>query len=277
MDRQSKKFIAPGSWFSLRYPSGWSEFEDMEESFLFYNPEKWSGNFRISAFRSGDRQYAEKSIREELKQNGQAEKVNLAGWECAYGKETFQEEGTYYTTHLWITGKGNLLFECSFTVPMGGDAQPAEKIIESLEICVKEGFSKEIIPVRVLEIGLINEGYEWTSATVKKILKKDFMGVAADIPRIQQVMETGNFKSGQKEVWQSLGIAFGAILVNEIDGMEWVTVVDGSQEYPALRYEETDILIRPAEMIWEKVKNQQHCILSEEFDCIKKKVEELYK
>ena len=41
------KYIAPGGWFSLEYPAGWREFEDTEESFLFYDPDKWSGNFRI--------------------------------------------------------------------------------------------------------------------------------------------------------------------------------------------------------------------------------------
>ena len=44
------KYISPGSWFSLEYPSDWREFEDTEDSFLFYNPDKWMGNFRISAY-----------------------------------------------------------------------------------------------------------------------------------------------------------------------------------------------------------------------------------
>ena len=40
------KYISPGGWFSLEYPMGWHEFEDTEESFLFYNPDRWTGNFR---------------------------------------------------------------------------------------------------------------------------------------------------------------------------------------------------------------------------------------
>ena len=42
------KYISPGGWFSLEYPMGWHEFEDTEESFLFYNPDRWTGN---SAYR----------------------------------------------------------------------------------------------------------------------------------------------------------------------------------------------------------------------------------
>ena len=42
------KYISPGGWFSLEYPMGWHEFEDTEESFLFYN---LTGGQVISAYR----------------------------------------------------------------------------------------------------------------------------------------------------------------------------------------------------------------------------------
>ena len=51
------KYISPGSWFSLEYPSDWREFEDTEDSFLFYNPDKWMGNFRISAYQGESHTY----------------------------------------------------------------------------------------------------------------------------------------------------------------------------------------------------------------------------
>ena len=65
---QGKKFISPGAWFSMNYPSDWNEFEDGEGSFLFYNPEVWTGNFRISAFK-GKAGYGKDVIRQELKGN----------------------------------------------------------------------------------------------------------------------------------------------------------------------------------------------------------------
>ncbi len=49
--KQGKKYISPGAWFSMVYPADWNEFEDGEGSFLFYNPNEWTGNFRISAFK----------------------------------------------------------------------------------------------------------------------------------------------------------------------------------------------------------------------------------
>lgn len=66
------KYISPGSWFSLEYPNDWREFEDEEDSFLFYNPEKWNGNFRISAYRGKSAKYAQDCMADELQQNQSA-------------------------------------------------------------------------------------------------------------------------------------------------------------------------------------------------------------
>jgi len=134
---QGKKFISPGAWFSMNYPSDWNEFEDGEGSFLFYNPDVWTGNFRISAFK-GKAGYGKDAIRQELKENDSASLVKVGTWECAYSKEMFQEEGTYYTSHLWITGVDDIAFECSFTVPKGGVVKEAEDVIATLEVR-KEG------------------------------------------------------------------------------------------------------------------------------------------
>ena len=102
--KQSKKFISPGAWFSMNYPATWNEFEDSESTFLFYNPDNWTGNFRISAYRGGQN-YAATSVEQELRDNVSAQPVRVGAWHCAYSKEMFEEEGVYYTTHLWLTGK----------------------------------------------------------------------------------------------------------------------------------------------------------------------------
>lgn len=177
---QGKKFISPGTWFSMIYPSDWSEFEDGEGSFLFYNPEHWTGNFRISAYKEdaaapGGMNYGKDSVRQELKENLLLSLVKVGHLECAYSKEMFEEEGTYYTSYLWVTGIDNVAFECSFTVPKGEHVDEAEKIISSLEIR-KDGqkYPAEIIPIRLSEIYQVNEAYEWVTDTVKTQLKKTF-------------------------------------------------------------------------------------------------------
>ena len=92
---QGKKFISPGAWFTMIYPSTWSEFEDGEGSFLFYNPDVWTGNFRISAFKAdaaarGSINYGREAVKQELKDNPSASLVKVGRLECAYSKEMFQ-------------------------------------------------------------------------------------------------------------------------------------------------------------------------------------------
>lgn len=280
---QGKKFISPGAWFSLVYPASWNEFEDTEDTFLFYNPNKWTGNFRISAYKAeakapDARNYGKNAARDELEQNSQAELVKVGVLECAYSKETFQEEGEYYVSHLWVTGIDNIAFECSFTVPRGEtDVKQAEEIIASLQVRKENAhYPQEIIPIRVLEINEVNEAYEWASSNIKKVLKKDFTASAEDIAKIHQVMKTGNFKLQQRAPWEAFGIAFGAILVNEIDGMEWVTVIDGNREFAALRFRDTDVVVYPAGLVWNKVRNGEKCDLQKEFEKIKEEVEKVW-
>ncbi|MEG2514175.1 MAG: DUF3805 domain-containing protein [Bacteroidaceae bacterium] len=270
MNIQDRKFISPGAWFSLIYPKEWNEFEDTEDSFLFYNPNKWSGNFRISAFKADSKEpdamrYGEDAVKDELKNNAEARLVKVGKWDAAYSSETFQEEGEWYTSHVWIMGESNLSLECSFTVPRTEDIKIAEEILNTIEVRKEEVHrSIEIIPIRVLEIGTVNEAFEWASSTIKKLLKKDFTASLEDVEKIQQIIDSENFKAQLREVWESIGISFGAILVNEIEGMEWVTVVDNKKEYPALCYKNGELIVYPMQLIWEKKKVGEHCDLQME-------------
>lgn len=268
------KYISPGSWFSLEYPDDWHEFEDTEDSFLFYNPDKWSGNFRISAYQGESDRYAEECMEYEVQQNRGACPVKVGGWNCIYSSESFQENGAWYVSHLWVTGKGNISVECSFTVAKGESAEAAERIIATLQVRGKgDKPLKEVIPARVLEINVINEGYDWAVSVIKKQLTKDFTASLSDIDSIQAVMDSGRFNKSQRQAWESFGIAFGAILVNEMDGMDWVTVIDGRKEFPALRFKMTEVMVYPTELIWNRIKEGKSCSLKGEFERICSEVE----
>ena len=258
-----KKFISPGAGFSMNYPSDWNEFEDGEGSFLFYNPDVWSGNFRISAFK-GKAGYGKEAIRQELKENDLASLVKVGALECAYSKEMFQEEGTYYTSHVWITGIDDIAFECSFTVPKGGTVQEAEEVIATLEIR-KEGqkYPAELIPVRLSEIYQINEGYEWTVSTVKQELKKDFQGTEDDLEKLQQMIDSGKIGPKKKDEWLAIGITICTILANEVDGMEWKTLIDGNREAPVLQYKNG--IIDPMKLTWSRIKAGESCNVIETY------------
>lgn len=269
-----KKYISPGAWFSLEYPDSWCEFEDTEDSFLFYNPDKWNGNFRISAYRGNSSDYARECMEDELRQVRGAKSVKVGAWNCVYSTESFQENGVWYTTHIWVTGRGEISVECSFTVIKGESPKAGEAIVSSLK--VRNASDKPVkaeIPVRVLEINQINESYDWAVSTVKKQLTKDFTGVQADLENLQKVIDSGRFNPKQRQAWESFGMAFGVILVNEMDGMEWVTVIDGQKEYPALRFHGSKVEVNPLTLIWDKVRNGQSCNLKAEFERIKNEVE----
>lgn len=269
-----KKYISPGSCFSLEYPDNWCEFEDSEDCFLFYNPDKWTGNFRISAYRGNSSAYANECLEDELHQVRGAKKVKVGSWDCVYSSESFQENGVWYTTHIWVTGRGEISVECSFTVAKGEIPKAGEAIVASLKVRnVSDKPVKEVIPVRILEINQINENYDWAVSTVKKQLTKDFTGTAADLENLQKVIDSGRFNPKQRQAWKSFGTAFGVILVNEMDGMEWVTVIDGQKESPALRFRDSKVMVNPISLIWDKAKSGQPCDLKAEFERIKNEVE----
>ncbi|MDR0973661.1 MAG: DUF3805 domain-containing protein, partial [Prevotellaceae bacterium] len=146
-----KKFISPHAWFSLQYPHDWHEFEDEADTFLFYNPDKWTGNFRISALKEENiPDFGHVFVTGELK-SSLAEPRTVGNMPCAYTRTEFWEDGTY-VTHKWIIGLENMGFVCSFTTTLQGDIRVAERMISSIEVR-KDGekYPPEVIPVRVVE------------------------------------------------------------------------------------------------------------------------------
>ena len=254
-----KKFIAPGGWFSLNYPASWSEFEDNEDSFLFYNPEEWSGNFRISAYRGTvDKKtglsYGATTLKQTLKENPSAKTITLGSYTCVYGKEMFMEDEAYYTTHWWVVDANELVLDCSFTVAKGASIDEATNVIASIEVRLQDQkYPAELIPVRLSEIFLINESFEWASTEVKERLKQDFHGGEDDLPKLQKVVDEGAIGPKKKDQWLALGICLCVIVTNEVDGVQWRTLIDGNREVPVLQFVDGRT-VDPLKLIWSKIK-----------------------
>lgn len=239
----------------MDYPAVWSEFEDGEGSFLFYNPERWTGNFRISAFKGKSKSYGAEVLRGELSRGGSVRPLTVGGWKCAYSVEMFEEEGVFYTCHRWVTGAGDMAFDVSFIVQKGGSKAEAEQVIATLESRrVGERYPAEVIPVRLAEICQINEAYEWVEHEVKERLKTDFQGTEADIAHMQQMIDQAAFSPKKKEVWLNLGIVLCVILANEVDGLEWRTLMDGNREAPILVDVADGKVTDPMKLVWSRVK-----------------------
>lgn len=268
-----KKYISPGGWFSLEYPTNWSEFEDKEDTFLFYDPNKWNGNFRISATKGKDNRYGNECLRSELEENPSAVITMIGKVQCAFSSESFKENGNMYTSYIWIMDYGTICIDCSFTTIKNGEKSVAEDIIHTIYVPKSHnGFHHELIPARIIEIGEINTAYGWTEKTVKKELKKDFIGEEDDIVKLQQVIDMGKFKPQQKEVWSNFALTFGSIMVNEMDGIEWKTFIDGPTECPVLQFMSSDLVINPVSLIYNKVKQNEHIDLIAEYEQIQNEV-----
>ena len=270
-----KKFISPGGWFSLEYPSDWNEFENSEDTFLFYNPNHWNGNFRVSATMGRNVDYGKSCLNDELRENPTAVVSRIGKTGCVYSVETFQEGAAWFTTYFWMLDYGKICMECSFTTHKNGEKIFAEKIIQSIFVPKnKHYFNHEIIPIRILEVGEINAAFESVEKLVKKELSKDFTGIEKDLVKLQHLLDSANPKFQKKEVKENIALAFGTILVNEMDGMEWFTLIEDKRECPVLCFEQSNIIVDPFAFIINKVKNDGSCDLTAEYNRIRQEVDE---
>ena len=252
----------------------WCEFEDSEDCFLFYNPDKWTGNFRDFCL-SGQfvslcqRMSGRRAASGTRGQEGESRFMGLR----LFFRKLSGEWCVVHHPHLGNRSRrdfrGVLVHR-----GQGRESQSRRAIVASLKVRnASDKPVKEVIPVRILEINQINENYDWAVSTVKKQLTKDFTGTEADLENLQKVIDSGRFNPKQRQAWESFGTAFGVILVNEMDGMEWVTVIDGQKEFPALRFRDSKVMVNPISLIWDKAKSGQPCDLKAEFERIKNEVE----
>lgn len=233
-----KKYISSGSWFSFLYPDAWHEFEDEPGSFLFYNPISWTGNLRVSAMMDTSPQYAAEVMRHELKEYEGAVRQNIGGHEYVYSKETFQEGGAWYTSHFWVTGKRQTVVYLTYTLPKGNDVDEAMAVLESLSLLdANKPDCHEVIPIRLAEIAIVNEAFEYIQKEVKNCLKKDFSSatVESSLSYLQHLYDEGKLKN-HPSTWERLGRVLGCFLIEEMDGVDWVTVIDGQSERPMLYF-----------------------------------------
>jgi len=127
-------FTSDNSQFSLKLPGSWSEYDDDDDLFAFFNTERWSGNLRISYLylQNDDGSGVDGSFlynQSELVKHPDAILVKLGKWEAVfYTKETDADGAIYF----WITGSKNDLFICSLSFDkafLGSDWHNNELIV----------------------------------------------------------------------------------------------------------------------------------------------------
>ena len=260
-----KKFISPGSWFAFNYPDEWFEFSEEADCFLFYNPEKWNGNFRISAYRDASSTFGDTMMRQALKTPG-AKLAKVGRWETIYAAESFTEQLVEYVTHRWTIGCGQTCVECSFTeewthpIPscegggtviaeplsppcredLGGSIGVANAIIASLEILQpRESFHNQYIPVRVSEVELIESCYATVEELGMKLFKERFRDFEYNVHLLQKVARRPELiRQLGADAGAVMGVTLCALLTECVEGLEWNTFINGKVEAPVLMYGE---------------------------------------
>lgn len=232
-----KKFISPGSWFAFAYPDEWFEFSEEADCFLFYNPEKWDGNFRISAYRDASPSFGDTMMRQALKAPG-AKVSKVARWETVYSAETFTEQLVEYVTHRWTIGCGQTCVECSFTAPVTGHLGDANALIASLEILQpRESFHNRYIPVRVSEVELIESCYATIEELGMRLFKERFRDFDYNVRLLQKIARRPELaKQLGSDAGAVMGVVLCALLTESVEGLEWNTYVNGRVEAPVLMY-----------------------------------------
>lgn len=263
----TKKFIAPGGWFEMQYPLSLTEFEDEEGSFLFYNPDSWNGNFRISAYRGDSADFARQCLQEDLSTQKGARKVRVGDYECSYSQEAYIEQEVRYKDHYWVFGSSDMAFYASLAGEEDFSTELAEQIIASVKARDLEAkYPAETIQIRVKEIQEIDEAYDMIQRLVKEKFTVDFRGEPQDIRLMQRLLKDGGLNPKKREVWIALGITLLAILTNQYEGFEWKTLIDGDREAPVLMRLANGEIIDPLHLVWSKVKRDQQVDLEEVFD-----------
>ena len=243
-----KKFISPGSWFAFTYPDAWYEFSEEADCFLFYNPEKWDGNFRISAYRDASSSFGDNMMRQALKAPG-AKLSKVGRWETIYSVESFTEQLVEYVTHRWTIGCGQTCVECSFTEESAPASQGegrgeglgmANALIASLEVLQpRDSFHNQYIPVRVSEVELIESCYATIEELGMKLFKERFRDMDYNVRLLQKIARRPELaKQLGDDAGAVMGVVLCVILTEHIEGLEWNTYVSGKVEAPVLMYGE---------------------------------------
>lgn len=235
-----KKFISPGSWFAFVYPEEWFEFSEEADCFLFYNPEKWDGNFRISAYRDASSSFGDSMMRQALKAPG-AKLTKVGRWETIYNAESFTEQLVEYTTHRWTIGCGQTCVECSFTASVNEHLGVVNALIASLDILQpRDTFHNQYIPVRVSEIDLIESCYATIEDLGMKLFKERFRDFDYNVRLLQRIAQRSELtKQLGPDAGAVMGVTLCALLTESIEGLEWSTFVNGKVEAPVLMYGDT--------------------------------------
>ena len=109
----------------------------------------------------------------------------------------------------------------------------------------------------------------------KEVLGIGLDGTHADLPRIQQLLDSGFVAREATYTLQALGMAFGKVFVNDNADYDWWMVQDEYGRDPAIRFRQTTLLAFPRTMLSKRVEDGETIDISGLYDQLRRRLSEL--
>ncbi|HEX5277042.1 MAG TPA: DUF3806 domain-containing protein [Fluviicoccus sp.] len=100
-------------------------------------------------------------------------------------------------------------------------------------------------------------------------------GSLRDLSRLQQVLDSGALHRDDAYPLQILGMAFGRLFVNENPQYDWWMVEDAEGREPAVRYQESSLLLFPQTMISKRLESDGRVDVAHFYDELLEELETL--
>jgi Domain of unknown function (DUF3806) len=110
---------------------------------------------------------------------------------------------------------------------------------------------------------------------VSELLGSKLNGSRADLLLIQRLLDTGTVEREATYTLQALGLAFGNVFVEENADYDWWMVQDEFGRDPAIRYKQSSLLAYPRTMISKRIEDGEAVNVTELFDGLCRRMEEL--
>ena len=145
-DMEYQDFTSEQGWFTMKIPPNWSEYDDEEGTYAFFDTSHWTGNFRVTPLKidgpdNSDslKNYIDDDYNKNKDLNPVRSKVN--DFNCVSYSKRIDQDGDKQTLYYWVLGKPGFIFICTYTVDTKNEdtadnkaeLSKVEKIINSLK------------------------------------------------------------------------------------------------------------------------------------------------
>jgi hypothetical protein len=103
------------------------------------------------------------------------------------------------------------------------------------------------------DISQLAEQLQAAQELIRKVTGRELSDSRDDLALLQAVVDAAVLRADQTYEWQCLGLALGRVFVAAVPGLDWAVVEDEYGRDPALRFEQTSILLFPLTMISKRV------------------------